>query len=68
VFPDVVASMLREVFEVQAAGDREKAEDFIARYTGWTDDVHGRLAAAMQEAEDFRYAYVTYQALESPTE
>jgi hypothetical protein len=64
----VVASMLREVFGIQSAGDLVAAEAFITRYTGWRVDLHERLARAMRDAETFRFAYVTYGILASPGE
>jgi hypothetical protein len=65
-FPGVAAAMLRDVFEIQAAGDRARAEAYIDRYSEWRDDLHERLAGAMRAAETFRFAYVTYAALASP--
>jgi hypothetical protein len=57
------AAMLREVLEIQAAGDAPAAEAYIARWTEWRDDLHERLAAAMRDAETHRFAYVTYELL-----
>ncbi len=67
-FHDVVASMLHQVFAIQAAGDRDAAEAFITRYTGWRDDLHERLAQAMRDSETYRFAYVTYATLENSGE
>ncbi len=64
-FPAAVGAMLRETLEIQAAGDRDAAEAFITRHTGWRDDLHERLAEAMRAAETYRFAYVTYELLES---
>jgi len=57
--------MLREVLEIQAAGDAAAAEAFIAKWSEWRDDLHERIATAMRDEERFRFAYVTYQALEN---
>ncbi len=67
-FPDAVAKMLREVLEIQAAGDRPAAEAYITKWTEWRDDLHGRVAAAMRAAEKYRYAYVTYELVDGPAE
>ena len=57
--------MLREVLEIQAAGDLAAAEAYIAKWSEWRDDLHERIATAMRDEERFRFAYVTYQALEN---
>ena len=62
---DAAAAMLREVLEIQAAGDATAAEAYITRWTTWRDDLHERLAGSMRDAERFRFAYVTYQSLEN---
>jgi hypothetical protein len=67
-FHDAVAKMLRDVLEIQAAGDRAAAEAYIARWTEWRDDLHERIAAAMRAAETYRYAYVTYALVGDPAE
>lgn len=66
-YHDVVASMLREVLEIQYAGDPEQAEAFVKRYSAWTGDLHAVLAKSMKDSETYRYAYVTYGALENRT-
>ncbi|MDH4035919.1 MAG: NUDIX hydrolase [Candidatus Krumholzibacteria bacterium] len=58
-------AMLGEVLEIQAAGDAAAAEAYIARWTTWRDDLHERMAAAMRDAEQHRFAYVTYQSIEN---
>jgi hypothetical protein len=62
---DAAAAMLREVLEIQAAGDATAAEAYITRWTTWRDDLHERLAGSMRDAERFRFAYVTYQSIEN---
>jgi hypothetical protein len=62
---DAAAAMLREVLEIQAAGDAAAAEAYITKWTDWRDDLHERVAAGMRDAEKFRFAYVTYQSLEN---
>jgi hypothetical protein len=63
-FPDAVAAMLRETLAVQAAGDPAAANAFIDKWTEWRADLHERVAQAMRDSERYRFAYVTYQALE----
>lgn len=65
-YHDVVEDMLREVLAVQYDGDPGAAGAFVERYTGWTKDVHAELAKSMKDAETWRYAYVTYEVLETP--
>ena len=67
-FHDAVAQMLREVLEIQAAGDRPAAEAYITKWTEWRDDLHERVAAAMRATESYRYAYVTCELVDGPTE
>ncbi len=58
-----VESMLREVLELQYNGDKAAADDFIEKYTNWDEDLHGRLAEVMKQAETYRYALVRYAAM-----
>jgi len=62
--PDAVAAMLRETLAVQAAGDATAATAFIDKWTEWRPDLLERVAQAMRASERYRFAYVTYQALE----
>lgn len=64
-FPDAVAAMLRETLAVQAAGDPRAADAFIDKWTEWRPDLHERVAQAMRASERYRFAYVTYQALDT---
>jgi hypothetical protein len=64
-FHDAATSMLRATLAAQASGDPKAAEAFIAKWSGWTPDVHERVAQAMRESERYRFAYVTYDALTS---
>jgi hypothetical protein len=54
--------LLRQVMELQSAGDLEKARAFIARWTAW-DERHEALATAMREAETSRFRQMQYAAL-----
>ncbi len=64
-FHDAVAAMLRETLAAQAAGDPAAAEAFIAKWSEWRPDLHERVAQAMRDSEQYRFSYVTYQALVS---
>jgi hypothetical protein len=59
----VVSALLREVLEIQYAGDEKRAADFIERWTRWTPELHERLAKSMRDSELFRYAQFKYAAL-----
>lgn len=62
-YHDVVAGLLREVLAVQSAGDRKRAEAFISRYSGWSEDLHGRVAAALRATPTKRFRLMRYAAL-----
>ncbi len=64
-FPAAVAAMLRETLAVQAAGDPRAADAFIDKWTEWRPDLHERVAQAMRASERYRFAYVTYQAVDA---
>jgi hypothetical protein len=63
-FHDAVTAMLREVLELQAAGDARAAEDYIAKWTTWREDLHERVAESMRSTEKYRYTYVTFELLD----
>jgi hypothetical protein len=65
-FHAAAAAMLREVLELQAAGDAKAAEAYITKWTGWRDDLHERLAEAMRSSEKYRFTYITYDLLDAP--
>lgn len=62
-YHDVVTALLREVLAVQSAGDRKRAESFISRYSGWSEDLHGRIAAALRATPTKRFRLMRYAAL-----
>lgn len=64
-YPEVVESLLRKVLDVQYAGGVAAANAFIDTYTTWDENLHGVLGSAMRATEKYRYAYVTYDALEN---
>jgi hypothetical protein len=61
-YPAVVAALLKEVLAVQHAGDRARAEAFVARWTGWSER-HEALAAKLRAAGGPRFRLVRYGAL-----
>ena len=63
-YPEVVTSLLREVLAIQHAGDRQRAEAFMERWTTWTPDVHEVIAAKRRASLGFRYVIVTYAAID----
>jgi len=65
-FHDAVTSMLREVLELQAAGDATAAEAYITKWTTWRDDLHERVAQAMRSSEKHRFPCITYDLLDAP--
>ena len=64
VYETVATKMLDEVLAIQAAGDSERAGEFIRRYTSWTPDLHERLAKRLRDSAKYRYRMVRYKALD----
>ncbi|MBX7192938.1 MAG: NUDIX hydrolase [Sandaracinaceae bacterium] len=62
-YGEAVESLLREVLALQRAGDRDRAETFVTRWTTWQPELHGVIAQRMRESERSRFALVTYEAL-----
>jgi hypothetical protein len=62
-YPDAVSSLLAEVLELQRSGDRDAADAFVERWTGWDEARHGAIARRMRDAETTRFALVRYGAL-----
>jgi len=65
-FQAAVTSMLRDVLEIQAAGDVKKAEAYIATWSDWKPELHERLAEAMRSTETSRFPCVTFDLLDAP--
>ncbi len=64
-YPAAVESLLREVLQVQSAGDLARAEDFVDEWTRWDPGVHGVIAAAIRAApSSSRFWLVRYGALD----
>jgi hypothetical protein len=62
-YDEVVASLLKEVLAIQHAGDRQRAEAFMDRWTTWTPELHEVIAKKRRESLQFRFLDVTYAAL-----
>jgi hypothetical protein len=62
-YHETMRSMLSEVLALQLEGDKSKADEFIAAYSGWDENLHGRLADSMKAAETHRYVLVRFAAL-----
>jgi hypothetical protein len=63
LYPQAVESLLREVLAIQRAGDREKAEAFVKRWTSWREDLHEIVAGRVRESESSRFTLIRYAAL-----
>jgi hypothetical protein len=64
-YHDAVASMLRDVLEIQAAGDVKKAEAYITQWSDWKPELHERLAEAMRSTETSRFPCITFELLDA---
>lgn len=62
-FHSAVDSLLAEVLAIQNAGDRDRAEVFVQKYTSWDESLHGVIAENIRRREVYRYTLVTYEAL-----
>ncbi len=60
----VVGDLLKQLLQIQRAGDKMAADAFIAVNTAWTDEVHGRIGKAMAAQSGFRFSLFAYQALD----
>jgi hypothetical protein len=62
-YDEAVSTLLAAVLELQSAGDRDKANEFVDRWTRWDESLHGAVARRMRESETTRFALVRYEAL-----
>ena len=65
-YREAVTGLLREVLALQDRGDGAAADAFIARWSRWDDNLHGRIAANMRAQQRYRYRLFRYQALDGP--
>jgi hypothetical protein len=62
-YDEAVSTLLAAVLDLQAGGDRDAANGFVARWTSWEESLHGAVARRMRESETTRFALVRYEAL-----
>jgi hypothetical protein len=62
-YHDVIASLLAQILALQSRGDKRAADDFIARYTRWNEELHGVIARKLREAARYRYTVFGFGAL-----
>jgi hypothetical protein len=62
-YHEVVGKLLQKVLEVQYAGDKAGADQFIDQYTTWKDDLHGVIAKNIREQSRYRFRLFKYAAL-----
>jgi hypothetical protein len=62
-YHDVIKSLLEQVLNIQRQGNLKQAEEFVEKYTAWSDDLHERVAARLRDSVQYRYRYVNYTAL-----
>jgi hypothetical protein len=62
-YAEAVATLLGAVLDLQAGGNRDAANEFVARWTSWDESLHGTVARRMRETETTRFALVRYEAL-----
>ena len=62
-YHEIVAQLLRQVLQIQYAGDHEQAQEFVERWNYWDDNLHGGLAQRMLDTNAFRRTLVRYKAL-----
>ena len=62
-YHSVVGKLLQKVLEVQYAGDKAGADQFIDQYTTWKEDLHGVIAKNMREQSRYRFRLFKYAAL-----
>jgi hypothetical protein len=51
--PDAIASLMKELLEIEATGDRERAENWFAKYDKMPSELHVALEAARDVPVDF---------------
>ena len=62
-YHETVTQLLRQVLQIQYAGDYEKAQEFVARWSYWDDKLHGDIAERMNSAGGYRRTLIRYSAL-----
>lgn len=62
-YHEVVTDLLQQVLQIQYAGDRTQAFEFVQRWNYWDEKLHGNLAQRMRDTNAYRRTLVRYQAL-----
>jgi hypothetical protein len=62
-YHETVTQLLRQVLQLQYAGDYERAQEFVARWSYWDDKLHGDIAERMNSAGGYRRTLIRYSAL-----
>jgi hypothetical protein len=62
-YHETVTQLLRQVLQIQYAGDYEQAQEFVARWSYWDDKLHGDIAERMNSAGGYRRTLIRYGAL-----
>ncbi len=62
-YHDVVGKMLKKTLEVQYAGDKALADQFIDQYTKWDENLHGVIAKNIRDQQRYRFRVFKYAAL-----
>ena len=62
-YHETVTQLLRQVLQIQYAGDYEQAKEFVARWSYWDDKLHGHIAESMNSAGGYRRTLIRYSAL-----
>jgi len=62
-YHDVVSQMLEQVLQIQYAGDQLSANEFVARWNYWDEQLHGRLAQQIRNSGAYHRTLVRYHAL-----
>jgi hypothetical protein len=62
-YHEVVRALLDEVLQIQAAGDRARADAFIERWARWDEALHGVVAQRIRDVLPHRYTLYRYSAL-----
>jgi len=62
-YHEAVTELLRQVLQIQYAGDYEQAREFVERWGYWDDKLHGDIAERMNSTGGYRRTLIRYRAL-----
>ena len=63
IYHETVTQLLRQVLQIQYAGDYEQAREFVERWSYWDDKLHGDIAERINGAGGYRRTLIRYSAL-----